>query len=181
MIEFFVAGTPKPAGSKRAFVIPNTNRAVLTDASGKPGKDWRGDVRAKAEEAMGDEMPLGCPVGVVLTFYMPRPKGHYGSGKNADKLKGPDRAPRWNTSAPDVDKLSRAILDALKGVCWTDDAVIAHKLASKPYADRHLGQRAGVRVQFEPLPLAAAVTSPETEPPSAEVLQAELDAQLVLS
>ena len=50
-IAFTVYGEAKPAGSKRAFTHPHTGRPILTDDSGKAGKDWR---RAVADAALVD-------------------------------------------------------------------------------------------------------------------------------
>lgn len=127
-IQFFVPGIPKPGGSKRAFIIGG--RAVLTDASGKKGKDWRGDVRAVAALAYKDE-PLKCPLRLVVVFTMPRPKAHYGTGKRAGVLR--DDAPIWHTSKPDATKLLRSLEDALTGILWADDSLIARQSVRKVY------------------------------------------------
>lgn len=151
-VRFFVPGEPKPAGSKRGFVVQKQGerpRAVVTDVTGQRGRDWRSDIRTAAEHAMKQATPLEGALGAQLTFYMKRPWGHYGSGKNLNRLK--PAAPFWHTSRPDVDKLSRAVLDALKGIVWLDDSQVAWKLASKPYANRHLGRQYGAEVVVFPI------------------------------
>jgi Holliday junction resolvase RusA-like endonuclease len=60
-----------------------------------------------------------------------RPKAHYGSGRNADKLK--DSAPAFPLGKPDVDKLSRGVMDALTGIIFRDDSCVVTKRASKRY------------------------------------------------
>jgi len=141
VIEFFVPGLPKTAGSKRVFLNKKTGRPMVTDTSGKKGKDWRIDIQRAAWQAY-DGPPLIVPLSVTLAFRLPRPKAHYGTGKNAAVLK--ESAPRRHIVRPDIDKLSRAVLDALKGVVWRDDAQVWAKSAMKGYAD---GEPPGVRVQ----------------------------------
>lgn len=76
--------------------------------------------------------PIRKPVRVTATFYLPRPKGHYGTGKNAGQLKG--SAPRAHTSKPDVDNLQKFVFDCLNGVAWDDDCRVVEVLAAKKYA-----------------------------------------------
>ena len=136
---FFAPGIPAPAGSKRAFYIPKLNRSVITDAC-KRTKPWQSVVSACAREVyQGD--PLTGAISLVVVFTMPRPKGHYGTGKNASRLK--DSAPAFVTVKPDIDKLSRAVLDALTGICWRDDAQVVEKTARKIY-----GEKPGVWVEI---------------------------------
>lgn len=137
-ITFFVPGIAKPAGSKRAFYIPKLKRAVITDACAK-SRDWKGDVKHAAHRAMFEMSPLTGPVSLTVEFRMPRPKSHYGTGKNASQLK--PNAPTWHTSKPDATKLLRCIEDAMTGIVWTDDAIIARQKVFKVY-----GSQIGARV-----------------------------------
>lgn len=130
MAEFTVLGVARPAGSKRAFAHPHTGKIIVTDQSGAKGKTWRADVREAASEAV--ETPLRGAVGVEILFYRARPKGQYGSGRNAAIVK--ESAPAHPTVMPDVDKLSRGVLDAMTGVCYLDDAQIVDKAVHKRYA-----------------------------------------------
>ena len=70
---------------------------------------------------------------VDITFHRARNKGHYGTGKNAHLVK--DSAPAHPTVKPDVDKLSRSVLDALTGIVWVDDAQVVDKTVRKRYAE----------------------------------------------
>lgn len=139
-IEFFVAGTPKPAGSKRAFAIKKsgayTGRVAVTDDSGKPGKDWRktvseaGALERKARAERGENGALfDGPLLLALTFYLKRPQSH--STKRGLK----PSAPRHHTSAPDSTKLTRSVEDALTGVLYRDDAQIVAQSIQKRYCD----------------------------------------------
>jgi len=160
-MEFFVPGVPKTAGSKVSGVAhrrdPETGLQVpvrhpdgrlktfTKDDTGDAGIAWRADIRAAAREAMTGA-PMEGALGVTITFVMPRNKGHFGSGRNAAVLK--PTAPRWHTVRPDIDKLSRAVLDALKGIAWLDDSQVVQKHVTKRYADAH--EPPGAQVWIEP-------------------------------
>lgn len=131
MIEFFVPGIPKPGGSKRAFRNRKTGGIIITEDC-KGNKDWRACVKMFARESYSGP-PLNGPLKVWATFYMPRPKGHYGTGKNEGTLK--PSAPEYPTTTPDATKLWRSTEDALTGILWRDDAQIVTQIISKEYAD----------------------------------------------
>jgi hypothetical protein len=75
--------------------------------------------------------PLTGALELRATFVFPRPKSHFGTGRNAGKLK--PSAPALVTTRPDLDKLVRAIGDALTGVVFSDDAHLAVVHAEKHY------------------------------------------------
>lgn len=57
---------------------------------------------------------------VQITFYFTRPDTHFGTGRNAGVIK--DSAPLYpEKTGGDLDKLTRAVLDALTGIVWKDD------------------------------------------------------------
>lgn len=130
-LSFFVAGDPATQGSKRAFYIAKIGRAIVTEDC-KKNKPWRSDVRNEAEKAMaaGEWKLTEKPVRLDLTFQIRRPKSHYG----AKGLK--ESAPYFPAKKPDTVKLARAVEDALKGVCWKDDAQIVTEMIRKRYNDQ---------------------------------------------
>lgn len=133
-IEFFVYGIPKPAGSKRGLVNPKTGKAILVDAAGKAGKDWRHDCKMAAVEVMQGHNRFSGPVKLFVQFCMPRPKSHYTTGKS-QHLK--ETAPQWHTNTPDTTKLMRGLEDSLKGIVWEDDSQVAIQTAIKAYDDNN--------------------------------------------
>jgi Holliday junction resolvase RusA-like endonuclease len=128
-----VAGVPVPQGSKRAFRHSKTGRVVMVDDNPALAA-WRDLVAVKARAAWAGRAPLVVPVRASLAFYLPRPAGHFGTGRNAGRLK--DSAPFWPAVKPDLDKLTRAVFDALEtaGV-WGNDSRCCWVSASKNYAD----------------------------------------------
>ena len=96
----------------------------MTDASGKAGKDWRADVRGVAQDAWAGKPLETKSLTVSMVFYMPRPKSHYGTGKNIDLTK--DSSPLFyeHLQTPDALKLGRSVEDALTKVIWKDDCIL---------------------------------------------------------
>ena len=105
MIEVRLYGEPAPQGSKQR------TRWGMREASEKVAP-WRADAAHQFRQAYKGPV-LNEPVSIEMEFIFPRPKGHYGTGKNAEKLKG--SAPERCTSARhgDLEKLARAVNDSL--------------------------------------------------------------------
>ena len=128
MISFRVVGIPAPQGSKR-----HVGNGRMIENSKKVGP-WRESVKAAALVAIGDgaSFPMRGPLKVTIEFTLCRPKGHYGTGKNSDRVK--DSAPYFQESKPDLDKLVRSTFDALtEAVIWMDDAQVVELVASKHF------------------------------------------------
>ena len=134
-ITIEVPGLPAPGGSKRVFV--RNGKPIVTDDAKRNG-DWKSVVACAARQQYDGE-PLAGPVSVRVVFKMPRPKGHYGTGRNADKLK--PSAPTYHTQKPDATKLWRSTEDALSGLLWKDDAVIVSQLVDKCWTTGQAGAR----------------------------------------
>lgn len=78
----------------------------------------------------GQETFSQQPVAAEFVFYMKRPKSHF----RANGLLR-DTAPAFPLLYPDVDKLARAVMDALTaGSAWDDDARVVDLTALKRYA-----------------------------------------------
>lgn len=79
----------------------------------------------------------GQPLGAEITFTLERPKGHYGTGRNAGTVKPAyvDALPTGHQSG-DVDKLLRLVLDALQDAdLIDDDCAVIEATARKTYVD----------------------------------------------
>ena len=133
-----VRGTPAPQGSK------TRNRYGAVYESSKAVGPWRNAVRTETQRAV--PVPLTGPLAVRLAFVMPRPRGHYGIGGNADRLR--PSAPAYPARMPDLDKLCRAVLDGLTdGGAWKDDGQVVTLHATKRYALP--GAATGVLIEIE--------------------------------
>lgn len=131
-ISFQVDGKAQPAGSKRAFRNPHTGTIAVVDANAK-SKPWQAEIRAAALQVF-DESPLTGPLAVTFAFTVSRPKGHFGTGKNANALKS--SAPSEPIIRPDLLKLARGVEDALSGIAYRDDSQIVEEFLYKRYGDR---------------------------------------------
>ena len=132
MIRFTVYGEAQPAGSKRAFSRPGMRFPVVVDANPK-AKDWKLAVAGEAAKAMAGKSLLTGPVALQLVIYRPRPKGHFGTGKNAGKLKA--GAPLRPDTKPDLTKLLRGTEDALRGIVWRDDSQVCRQVNEKLFGE----------------------------------------------
>ena len=136
VLDFFAGGEPVPQGSKNAYV--RGRRAVLVDTNPRL-KPWRATVRAAAEAAIEDAgwETLDEPCRVYLGFTMPRPQ-----------------RPRWDVPAvkPDLDKLTRAVFDALTDAgVWRDDSRVVSMEVTKRYESEEEAAVPGVWVEVQPL------------------------------
>jgi Holliday junction resolvase RusA-like endonuclease len=124
-----VYGTPGPQGSK------NRNAAGALYESSAKVKPWRDAVKSAALDVLHHDdawAALACPVWLDMQFSLRRPKHHYGTGKNAGRLK--PSAPHFPTGKPDLDKLVRSTQDALKDAgVLADDSVVASLSVAKVY------------------------------------------------
>lgn len=124
--EWIVYGVPAPQGSKR-----HVGNGRMIESS-KKVKPWREAV-ATATVPMVSLIPESEFYYVSLWFMMPRPKSHYRSGRYSHLLK-PD-VPRLPGRYPDIDKLCRSTLDALRmGGAYRDDAQVTTLHAFKRFA-----------------------------------------------
>ena len=126
-LTFFVAGLPVAQPRARAA----RRGRFITIYDPDSADDWKMIVRNEAKNAWTDypNQWLG-PLCVNLTFFFPRPKGHFNS-KGALK----PNAPLWHTSKPDRDNSDKAILDALTNLgLWGDDKQVCDGRIKKLYA-----------------------------------------------
>lgn len=129
-INLTVFGRAAPAGSKKA--VPMGKRWGVVDDS-KRSKPWKDQVAQQAGLAMAGRDLIREPVHVQFTFFVRRPKGHMGTGRNAGKVR--PSAPQYPAKKPDVLKLARAVEDALTGVVYNDDAQIVSEYLEKQYGE----------------------------------------------
>lgn len=129
-IRFFVEGLPIAQGSKKAFMRKGARFPTLVE-SAKGLKPWREHV---AQEGKKQRSKVTGPVRVQLEFIFPRAKSHFGTGRNEKKLK--PSAPLHHTKKPDIDKVTRAVLDAITNVVIEDDSCVVQLEASKRYGQK---------------------------------------------
>jgi crossover junction endodeoxyribonuclease RusA len=147
-----VNGLPAPQGSKR-----HVGNGRMVESSKAVGP-WREAVRAEAQKVLA-RLPVprkfegriywdGAAASVTAVFLLPRPQGHYGTGRNSGTIR--PSAPPFPAGRPDLDKLLRSTLDGLtEAGVWRDDAQVASIYAAKQYA--RPGVACGVIIEVDGL------------------------------
>jgi Holliday junction resolvase RusA-like endonuclease len=144
--KFEVVGEPVPQGSWVAFVSKSTGHAMAKPSNEKALKAWR---KLVADTALLHRppwlpKPYDGPVYVSLIFVRKRNDSDY----LADGVTLRKGAPRYPDTAPDVDKLTRAMLDSLAGVAYTNDARVVTCPAIKRFAALDEEERVLIDVGF---------------------------------
>lgn len=128
-VSFFVPGQPIPQGSLRSFAHAATGRVVTPQSRAVLG--WRDEIIHETHKHV--DQVFDGPVSVQCVFWLPRPKGHYGTGRNELNLK--PSAPQFHCKPPDIDKLARAVLDALVYAnAMNDDSQVVELHAAKSWS-----------------------------------------------
>lgn len=128
-LKLFVPGRPAPQGSKR-----HVGRGILIESSKEVGP-WRERVALAAHEMMRESktpmLDRGIAISASIAFTMPRPT-------SAPKRVLPA------VKRPDIDKLGRAILDALTDVVFPDDSAVVELVMRKEIA--RIGEQPGASI-----------------------------------
>ena len=132
-IRIEVLGVPVPQGSMKAWVTKE-GKPVITSAN-KGLRAWRDLVAKAASDAMMSRPKelvydsfsgfIDGAVGLDLQVFLPLPKS------------APKRKRLRHQKRPDLDKLIRAVLDALTGVVFRDDSQVCAISAQKDYDYDH--------------------------------------------
>jgi Holliday junction resolvase RusA-like endonuclease len=129
-----VRGIPQAQGSVRAFVAGGrAHVATEGNRTNSPLGAWRTAIATEARREYGSEPAPRGPVKLFAWLTWPRPLAHYRAGKPERGLRAD--APLAKPSRPDVDKAARAILDALAGIAYVDDAQVVELTVRKLWGD----------------------------------------------
>lgn len=140
-VGFFVPGRAKTQGS---MVVMGGR--VRHERGGELAY-WRYTVAGKARDAFGfcEDAAFTVAVAVRVEFVIERPKSVSASKRPLPVVK------------PDLDKLIRAIGDALTGIAWKDDGQVTAWIANKRYAEE--GELAGAYIEIARADAAAGIPS----------------------
>lgn len=142
-ISVWVAGVPAPQGSKRPLGRQGGFGKHIMIESSKKVKPWREDVRqAFLDRPYGASVltafPKGTPVVVKVVFVLPRTQAM----RDRPAVDFP------MVQKPDLDKLGRAVLDALKSAgVYADDSQVVTLLGHKRRAEP--GEPTGAMIHIE--------------------------------
>lgn len=118
MTSFTVYGAPATKGSTVSFM---GQHGIVTKTDCKTLAAWTQAVGWAARAVRVPLMDRDTPIRVVATFMFVKPP----SAKTR----------RFPTVKPDLDKLTRALLDALIGVAYEDDAQVTQLRIEKLYGE----------------------------------------------
>ena len=119
---FFVPGDPRTKGSKSLMRTKN-GRYVMVEASANKLKKWMNKIGDIAKGAFDE--PLNGAIRLDCVFQFNKPK----TVKNRD-------LPHVR---PDLDKLLRAVNDALTGIAFKDDGQVTTIISMKAYTQGQCG------------------------------------------
>ena len=145
ILQFQVFGVAQSKGNHKAYQGRGMHFPIITE-SNRSVASWQQLVAEAASHAM-QQRPieqrrlLTAGVRVSLAFYLPRPKKWHKRGVFVP-----------HCTRPDVDRLTRAVLDALTHVAFQDDKQVTELVAGKYYADVDGAARVDVRVEPSPSP-----------------------------
>jgi Holliday junction resolvase RusA-like endonuclease len=131
MFQLFVAGDPRPQGSKKAF---NRGKHIVLVEANKDLPAWRETMKRMFELKMLErDSPFPVAVAVTIHFWLRRPK---------------TVTRQYATGTYDIDKLTRAVLDSLQSAnVIVNDNLVVDLTVRKSYADDH---ESGVLVTVVP-------------------------------
>lgn len=145
--RFAIEGHPEPQGSWVAFISRTTGKAMAKPRNEKALYAWRDQITLTARalrptwvREAGAE-GIDGPCFVALTFVRSRGDDYLADGHTLRK-----GARRFPDTAPDVDKLIRAVFDGLTGVAFVDDSRVVSLTATKRYAERGEAEKVEVEV-----------------------------------
>jgi len=121
-VEFTVPGEPVPAARPRVVRIHGKTIAYTPVKSAK----WKENVAIFAKKAMLGKRKLQGPLSVTIRFDMPIPNSWTIKKKN-QAINQP------HTAKPDIDNLVKNALDALNGIAFDDDKIVARIDVMKVY------------------------------------------------
>jgi Holliday junction resolvase RusA-like endonuclease len=137
-----VYGKPVPTQNKRPMPVRKGKDRKPTGAftmvsgardKGAGERSWRQAIIDEFRARYPGWVPLTGPLALEVTFFLARPASHYGTGRNAGRVR--DSAPALPEVAPDWDKLARGLGDALQACgAFGNDAQISTGLVRKRYA-----------------------------------------------
>lgn len=140
-MEIIVEGEPKGKGRPR---FTRTGHAYTPEST----RVYEAKVAARARAAMEWRKPIAKPVAVRVTilaiFGVPV---SWTKKRRMAALQGVEH----HTYKPDLDNVTKAILDALNGVCFEDDSQVIEVTTRKTY-----GETPHVRIYIEAIEKEAA-------------------------
>lgn len=134
-----IDGVPKTQTRNFATTKTSNNKVRLWDPSQHHKKSFKKAFQKalsnvpiqKLFSNEKDDEPL--PVKVTIKFFFSRPQKHYVWDFAKFALVLPENPPFFVTKAPDLDNMEKLVLDAIQGVCYSNDCHVSHIESSKQW------------------------------------------------
>ena len=118
-LTFTVYGVAATKGSSRAIPYKGKDgkmHATVIHDQGDKLKTWAGQIQSAAVTAMNGRSIVDGPVALALEFALPAPKAILSKQRRGVVIP--------HVKKPDLDKLTRAVKDALSKIVWRDDSQV---------------------------------------------------------
>ena len=129
---FFAPGKPAPQGSKKVHRYIK-GRAILGESSAAVDP-WRKVVASCARRLRPEQWHAKLPVSLTLTFVFARPNDQYINNRPGPGRLKPNAPQHCTKRIGDLDKLCRAVCDALTGIAYDYDSQVFSINAERRYA-----------------------------------------------
>ncbi len=118
MIQFTVPGLPVAQPRQRHRVVAAGGRTFTQNYTpkGDPVNTYKAAIQLAAS-VVYKTAPITGPVAVTLLFLFPRPKSMVWARRPMPRA--------HKATKPDIENVAKAVLDALTGQLWVDDAQVA--------------------------------------------------------
>ena len=122
MLTFYVNGEPIAQPRHRIAARGRYAKAYIPRDHAIHGWKWAIEEAAREQAERGGWVPVkGEPLAVVMRFYFKQPKSNRS---------------RHHVQRPDLDNLAKAVLDALHGIAFLDDAVVDEMKLRKQWREK---------------------------------------------
>lgn len=132
--------------------IPGEPQAKMRHRMTKRGHSYnpQSEVERSIQWEIRRQLPDGYeptkqPLILEIEAHFPRPKSHYGSGRNANLLK--PSAPGRHTKKPDADNISKIYKDCMNKLVYLDDSQVFDGRCIKHYCDKNEPGRVIIRIR----------------------------------
>jgi Holliday junction resolvase RusA-like endonuclease len=123
MTTLSIPGVPVPQPRQRVAVL--AGHAMNYTPAAHPVNAFKAAAKLAWRDQCGTVAPAVGPVRLTAFFVLPKP---------ASRTRRKDAGRKLYISVkPDLDNLAKALLDALTGLAWRDDAQVADLILTKTY------------------------------------------------
>ena len=109
------------------------HRMTKTGHTYNPQSEVEAAIRWEMRQQLDGHEAFPGPCSLSIEAIFPRPKSHFGTGRNAGTLKA--SAPHYHTVKPDCDNITKIYADCMNGLVFRDDRQIVKAVCVKHYGD----------------------------------------------